>query len=377
MIWQQDWFVKWALYSPDKIALKEYERGRTITYGDLNRMANRVAHRLTSLQGLVKGDRVAVLAEFSIAYVVLFWNSINTAMSLIINSESRTVNVMPPFHTGGWHVLLTPFLHHGAYVCMMKKVDPLVLLQLLQTEKATVFMGVPTILQMVAAQPEFEQASFPDMYYLIVGGEPMPIPLIERWHAKKVPVRQGYGMTEVGPNLTSLHQSDAIRKKGSIGRPNFYVQIRIVDEQDCDVPSGVQGELWLHGPMQTPGYWCNAEGTRTAFSPDGKWFRTGDLVVQDEAFYLYVVDRVKNMIKSGGENIYPAEIERVLVQHPAVAEACVVGAPDEKWGEVGRTFVVLKAGQKTDTENIQSFCREHLAKFKVPKYVEFTPELPP
>ena len=377
MIWQQDWFVKWALYSPDKIALKEYERGRTITYGDLNRMANRVAHRLTSLQGLVKGDRVAVLAEFSIAYVVLFWNSINTAMSLIINSESRTVNVMPPFHTGGWHVLLTPFLHHGAYVCMMKKVDPLVLLQLLQTEKATVFMGVPTILQMVAAQPEFEQASFPDMYYLIVGGEPMPIPLIERWHAKKVPVRQGYGMTEVGPNLTSLHQSDAIRKKGSIGRPNFYVQIRIVDEQDCDVPSGVQGELWLHGPMQTPGYWRNAEGTRTAFSPDGKWFRTGDLVVQDEAFYLYVVDRVKNMIKSGGENIYPAEIERVLVQHPAVAEACVVGAPDEKWGEVGRAFVVLKAGQKTDTENIQSFCREHLAKFKVPKYVEFTPELPP
>lgn len=483
MIWQQDWFVKWALYSPDKIALKEHESGRTITYGDLNRMANRVAHRFTSLQGLVKGDRVAVLAEFSIEYVVLFaaaqktglvlvplnyrlaaaevayllenaepamvlsetkfshllpkawsepwlmealqgfcdtaqekpedrtyttdavdeddpifilytagttgfpkgalythkmlfWNSINTAMSLIINSESRTVNVMPPFHTGGWHVLLTPFLHHGAYVCMMKKVDPPVILQLLQTEKATVFMGVPTILQMVAAQPEFEQASFPDMYYLIVGGEPMPIPLIERWHAKKVPVRQGYGMTEVGPNLTSLHQSDAIRKKGSIGRPNFYVGIRIVDEQGCDVPPGVQGELWLHGPMQTPGYWRNPEGTRNAFSPDGKWFRTGDLVVQDKEHYLYVVDRVKNMIKSGGENIYPAEIERVLVQHPAVAEACVVGATDEKWGEVGRAFVVLKPGLTTDAENIQSFCREHLAKFKVPKYIEFTPELP-
>jgi fatty-acyl-CoA synthase len=479
-IWQQDWLSKWALYSPDKTALKEAETGRTLTYGALNRLGNRLAQAFTATYGIAKGDRVAVLAEFSLEYValfvaaqkagfvlvpinyrlaapevshvvgdstpklvivetkfaqlyaaavpvwslddvvalcdrqqsadepfpvvpvdeddaililytagttglpkgalythkMLFWNSINTAISLIVNSESRTLQVMPPFHTGGWNVLLTPFLHHGGYVCMLKKVDPPAILQLLQEERATIFMGVPTILQMIANQPEFEQAAFPDLYYLIVGGEPMPIPLIERWDAKGVPVRQGYGMTEVGPNLFSLHQDDAIRKKGSIGRPNFYVDIRIVDAEGRDVPIDTPGELWLRGPMVTPGYWNNPDGTRQAFSPEGRWFRTGDLVRQDAERYVYVVDRVKNMIKSGGENVYPAEVERVLVRHPAVAEACVVGAPDEKWGEVGRAFLVLKPGAQATFEDVQSFCRDHLAKFKVPKYVEFLTELP-
>lgn len=482
MLWQQDWFEKWALYSPHKIALKEYETGRTWTYGQLHRLGNRLAQHFVSSYNVKKGDRVAVLADFCLEYValfaaaqkagfilaplnyrlaaaeiafliqdcqpavivvedkyrhlvaedlptwnladlagvcdtsvehpsddhfhlvpveeddpvfilytagttgfpkgalythkMLFWNSINTAISLIVNSDSRTVNVMPPFHTGGWHVLLTPFLHHGAYVCMMKKVDPPVILRLLQEERATIFMGVPTILQMIANQPEFEAAAFPHLLYLIVGGEPMPIPLIERWHAKGVPVRQGFGMTEVGPNLFSLHQDDAIRKKGSIGRPNFYVRIRIVDDAGRDVPPGAEGELWLQGPMVTPGYWHNPDGTRAAFSPDGQWFRTGDLVRQDAGQYVYVVDRLKNMIKSGGENVYPAEVERVLVQHPAVAEACVVGTPDEKWGEVGRAYIVLKKGQALTPEALQDYCREHLAKFKVPKYVEFIAELP-
>lgn len=481
-MYQTDWTSKWALYSPDKIALKEYETSRTITYSGLNRLGNRLARKLVADFGVEKGCRIAVLAEFSIEYValfvaaqkagfvlvpvnyrlaapevshvfadstprlvvleekfahlftenlplwmcssltefcnpsvvlpedspfpnaelsdddlifilytagttgfpkgarythkMLFWNSINTAISLIINTESRTVNVMPPFHTGGWNVLLTPFLHHGAYVCMMKKVDPQAILRMLQEERATIFMGVPTICQMMANQPEFEQAHFPDLYYFIVGGEPMPIPLIEKWDTKGVAIRQGYGMTEVGPNLFSLHQRDAIRKKGSIGRPNFYVQIRIVDESGCDVPTGEEGELWLKGPMVTPGYWENDAGTQSAFSIDKQWFRTGDLVRQDEEQYVYVVDRLKNMLKSGGENIYPAEIERILVQHPAIAEACVVGVPDEKWGEVGRAFLVLKPGTKADTETLQAFCRQHMAKFKVPKYMDFVEELP-
>lgn len=344
-VWQQDWAAKWAVYSPDKIAIREHERDRTCTYSQLNRLGNRLVHYLRSEYNLQKGDRVAILAEFSIEYIIafsaaqkagiilvplnyrlasaeigyllqdsspalliveekfahilpdvsvpvisigelegilnpdlllpednavalaqlfeddpvfilytsgttgfpkgalythkmLFWNSINTAISLIINTESRTINVMPPFHTGGWNVLVTPFLHHGAYVCLLKKFEAGIALGLLQRERCTIFMGVPTILQMIARDPGFEKADFPDMIYLIVGGEPMPIPLIEQWHAKKVPVRQGYGMTEVGPNLTSLHQNDAIRKKGSIGRPNFYVQIRIVDENGQDQPPG-------------------------------------------------------------------------------------------------------------------------------------------
>jgi fatty-acyl-CoA synthase len=282
---------------------------------------------------------------------------------------------MPPFHTGGWNVLTTPFLHHGAYTVLLRKFDPEQALQLLQEERATLFMGVPTILKMMADAPGFEAAQFPGLYYLIVGGEPMPIPLIEKWDEKGVPVRQGYGMTEVGPNLFSLHQSDAIRKKGSIGRPNFYVQTRIVDAQGQDVEPGMAGELWLKGPMVTPGYWQNEAATQKSIT-DG-WFHTGDMVRADEGHYFFVVDRIKNMYISGGENVYPAEVERVLQAHPAVAEAAVIGVPDEKWGESGRAFVVLHAsGQTGDAETLRAHCKAHLAKFKVPRDIVFLDELP-
>ncbi len=482
----KDWAARWALYSPEKVALKEYETQRALTYGELNRLGNRLAYWLTNTCSVGKGDRVAVLAEFCLEYVVLFvaaqktgcilvplnyrltaseidyllqnaeptlvigemkfqnvlaaapaykaiphrygleelesilnpafqlpedanfsnaeiddddpvfilytsgttgfpkgalythrmlfWNSINTAMSLIINSESRTLNCMPPFHTGGWNVLLTPFLHHGAYTCMLKKFDAATVLRLLQTEDATIFMGVPTMLKMIADLPEFTEAQFPNLLYLIVGGEPMPIPLIEKWHEKQVPVRQGYGMTEVGPNLTSLHHLDATRKKGSIGRPNFYVEIRIADAAGKDLPPNEAGELLLRGPMVTPGYWRNAEATAKTIK--NKWFHTGDMVRQDEEQYLYVVDRIKNMFISGGENVYPAEVERIIVSHPGVSEAAVIGVPDNKWGEVGQAFVVPQGNTTLTAEELRAYCLERLAKFKVPKYFTLLKALP-
>lgn len=306
---------------------------------------------------------------------MLYWNSINTAMSLIINTESRALNFAPPFHTGCWNVLMMPFLHHGGYTCILKKFDPAAVLQLLQEERCTILFGVPTMLRMLADEPGFERAVFPDLKYAIVGGEPMPLPLIEQWHAKGVRIRQGYGMTEVGPNLTSLHQDDALRKRGSIGRPNFYVDIQIVDGDGKPCAPGEAGELLLRGPMVTPGYWRNPEATAKAFAPGG-WFRSGDLVRQDEDAYLFVVDRIKNMFISGGENVYPVEVERVLLNHPAVSEAAVVGMPDEKWGEVGRAFVVLKNGTTVDAAELQTFCRAQLAAYKVPKNVVFIDMLP-
>ena len=323
---------------------------------------------------------------------MLFWNSVNTALSLIVTTESRTINCMPLFHTGGWNVLLTPFLHHGGYTVLLKKFDAATVLDLLQRERTTVFMGVPTMLKMIAELPAFAEARFPDLHYVIVGGEAMPIPLIEQWHERGVAIRQGYGMTEVGPNLTSLHQDDAIRKKGSIGRPNFYVETRIVDATGADVAPGDAGQLLLRGPMVTPGYWQQPEATAEALH-DG-WFHTGDRVRYDAEGYLYVVDRIKNMFISGGENVYPAEIERVLLEHPAVAEALVIGVPDERWGEVGRAFVVRvvdadirglpdsqagivgREGAAVAEDELLDFCRQRLAKFKVPRYVTFLAELP-
>lgn len=304
---------------------------------------------------------------------MLFWNSINTAISLHVSSDSRSVVCLPPFHTGGWNVLLTPFLHHGGYVCLMRKFDAGEVLRLLREKRATLFMGVPTMLRMISEDPGFAAAQFPDLHYLIVGGEAMPVPLIETWHAKGVMVRQGYGLTEVGPNLTSLHQDDAIRKKGSIGRPNFYVDIRVCDDEGREMATGERGELCLRGPMVTPGYWQNPEATARAFREG--WFRTGDVVVRDEEGFLFIVDRLKHMYISGGENVYPAEVERVLLRHPGVAEAAVIGVADPQWGETGHAWV-RPADPGLQAEELLTWCRTQLAKYKVPKYLDLVEEIP-
>lgn len=306
---------------------------------------------------------------------MLFWNSVNTALSLVVNTESRTVNVMPPFHTGGWNVLLTPFLHRGGYTCLLRKFDAARLIRMLAEERATVLMAVPTMLRMMADDPAFATADFGALRYVIVGGEPLSPELIDVWHELGVPVRQGFGMTEVGPNLFSLHQDDADRKRGSIGRPNFYVETRIVDQDGADCPVNEPGELWLRGPVVTPGYWGNAVATKKAFS--GEWFRTGDIVRCDKEGYFFVSGRLKEMYISGGENVYPAEVERWLETHPVISEAAVVGVADERWGEVGHAFWVgAPDAELPDEAQLVAHCRGGLARFKVPKYFTALKELP-
>lgn len=305
---------------------------------------------------------------------MLLWNSINTSLALTVNAESRILNVMPLFHTGGWNVLVTPVLHHGGMVCLSRRFDAASTLTWLEEERITLFMGVPTMLRMMADVPAFDATDLTSLLYLIVGGEPMPIPLIERWHDHQVLVRQGYGMTEAGPNLTSLHHLDALRKAGSIGKPNFYVQIRISGESGQEVPVGDTGELWIRGPVVTPGYWEQPEAFQQAIS--GDWLRTGDLVRQDDEGDLYVVDRIKNMYISGGENVYPAETERLLRHHQDVADAAVIRVPDLKWGESGIAFIVPRAGATPDAGVLLEFCRANLARFKIPKEFRFIDVLP-
>lgn len=477
----QDWMAQWAIYSPDKIAIKEYETQRTMTYGQLNNAGGHIATYLRDELGLTKGDRIGVLADHCLEYIslfaaaqksgiiivpmnyrlssveleyilgdadpaiifyeekyagilpkkregkefdlseitnrwnedekssfktlqldendtifllytagttgfpkgakythkMLFWNSINTAMSLIINTETNTVNVMPPFHTGGWNVLVNPILHHGGYTCLVKKFDAQAVNQLMYTEKVSIFMAVPTMLQMMVKESNFRKRNFEKLKYIIVGGEAMPIRLIEKYAEVGVAIRQGYGMTEVGPNLTSLHQDDAIKYKGSIGRSNFYIQTRIVTEDGKEAEPDEPGELWIKAPVVTPGYWKNAEETRKAFDESGQWFKTGDVVIKNENDYLYVVDRIKYMFISGAENIYPSEIERVIMLLDDVELSVVVAVPDEKWGQVGKAFIKLKENAaEINEEDIMLFCRGRLAKFKLPKYIEFIDEFP-
>ncbi len=189
-----------------------------------------------------------------------------------------------------------------------------------------------------------------------------------------MPIRQGYGLTEVGPNVTSLPEADAIRKIGSIGFPNFYLQTKLVDEQGETVVGAGRGEFWLKGPVVTPGYWRQPEATAKSIT-DG-WFHTGDVLERDAEGYLYVVDRIKNMFISGGENVYPAEIEHFLRKHPAIAEVAVLGVPDERWGEVGKAFVVLQAATTATAEELKGYCLNGLAKFKVPKHFAFVAAIP-
>jgi fatty-acyl-CoA synthase len=305
---------------------------------------------------------------------MLFWNAVNTALRLDINSTDHTQGYAPFFHTGGWNVLFTPFLFHGASHTLLQSFDAETILRLMEKEKSTILFGVPTMLQMMSDLPYFKEADLSSCRYAIVGGAAMPIPLINIWHEKGIPIRQGFGLTEVGPNCFSLHQDHAIRKKGSIGFPNFYIEAKIVDDegQECEVNE--VGELWLRSPVVTPGYWRKEKETRESIT-DG-FFHTGDLVRKDEEGFYFVVDRKKNMFISGGENVYPAEIEKFLYTNEAIKEVAVIGVPDEKWGEVGKAFVVLKEGFSMDGDEIINYCRGNLAKYKIPKYVQFLNEIP-
>lgn len=303
------------------------------------------------------------------------WNSINTGLRLSLTEQDHTITCLPLFHTGGFHVLSTPFLHHGASLLLMKSFSAEVVTRLLEEESVTVFMGVPTILKMMAETQAFQSVRLTHLRYFIVGGEPMPIPLIETWQNEKgVAVRQGFGMTESGPNLFSLHQNDAMRKIGSIGFPNFYVETKLLNDQDEEVKRGEHGELFVRGPMNTIGYWNNEEATRATLR-DG-WLATGDIMRQDEEGFFYVVDRKKNMYISGGENVYPAEVERVLNAHPALRECAITAVPDAQWGETGKAWIVLHEGQSVSEEELLQYLRSHVARYKCPKHIIFLDQLP-
>jgi len=305
---------------------------------------------------------------------MLLWNAINTGLRLDLNSEDHTQSYAPFFHTGGWNVLFTPFLLHGASHTLLQSFDAELILKLMEKEKTTLLFGVPTMLQMMSDLDYFKKVDLSSVRYAIVGGAPMPIPLINLWHEKGVYIRQGYGLTEVGPNCFSLHQNDAIRKKGSIGFPNFYVEAKIMDEKGKECGNNAAGELWLKSPVVTPGYWHNDKETLES-KTDG-YFHTGDMVIRDDEGYYFVVDRKKNMFISGGENVYPAEIEKYLYTNDAIKEAAVIGVHDGKWGEVGKAFIVLN-GNKSLTENdVIEYCIGNLAKYKIPKYVQFLKMLP-
>ena len=305
---------------------------------------------------------------------ILFWNSINTLLSLNLTSHDSMVSFLPLFHTGGWNVLLTPFVHRGAKTVFLSKFDAKKILKICEEEKITILFGVPTMLGMMIKDKSFETRDLSSLRFAIVGGEPMSQTMIKTWHDRGVFIRQGFGLTECGPNCFSLNDIDTEKKIGSIGRPNFYVQTKIVDKDNNEVSVGSVGELLLKGPMCMKEYWNNKESTKKAFHEG--WLKTGDLVKKDEDEYYYVVGRKKEMYISGGENVYPAEVEKVLDLHPAIDEVAVLGIKDGTWGEVGKAFIVLKDNRSIEKKELIQYCLNKLAKFKIPKHITFMDELP-
>ncbi len=359
---------------PIKFAIDELERFLGMKNNDENFIAPRLFTENDVTMILYTAGTTGLSKGVMITNKMLYWNAINTCLRLDITSNDHTQSYAPFFHTGGWNVLFTPFLLHGASHTLLQSFDPKTILELMEREKTTLLFGVPTMLQMLSDLPNFEETDLSSCRFAIVGGAAMPIPLINIWHKKGIVIRQGYGLTEVGPNCFSLHQDHAIAKIGSIGYPNFYIEAKIMNEEGNECNANEVGELWMRSPVVTPGYWKKLEETEEALT-DG-YFHTGDLVKRDEDGFYFVVDRKKNMFISGGENVYPAEIEKYLYTNPKIKEVAVIGVSDSKWGEVGKAFVVLMPDEESTEEEIINFCKGNLAKYKIPKYIQILEEIP-
>ena len=316
------------------------------------------------------GAPKGVIQNYQMAAV----NAFHVTQAFGVRAGDVTLNYLPLFHTAGIQLVTLPTLIAGGTVVVMPAFDAERALALMP--RLDVFFGVPAVYQQMALHADFESADLSHVRAWGCGGAPLPDVLVERFAARGARVCNGYGMTETGPTAFVAAPEDALAKIGSVGKPQMLLEARIVDAEGRDVGEGESGEIWMRGPGLTPGYWRRPEETAKALTADG-WLKSGDIGRRDADGCYYVAGRIKEMYISGGENVYPAEVENVLARHPAVLEAAIIGVADEKWGEVGHAFVQLRpdAASISAAEVIQ-FCRANLAGYKTPRYVSFVDDFP-
>lgn len=306
----------------------------------------------------------------------LFWNNVNALLAFDTSQRDVSLVCAPLFHIGGLNVTTLLTLQKGGQIVLMPTFDPGRALALIAEHRVTTMFGVPAMFLFMSQLPEFAATDLSSVRYFVCGGAPVPESLILRYGERGIPFAQGYGLTETAPLALVLRTDEVSVKIGAAGHQVLPLSdVRLVDANNNPVPAGERGEICVRGPQVMAGYWRNPEATAAVIDDEG-WFHTGDVGRSDDDGYVWVIDRVKDMVISGGENVYPAEVEDVLYGHPAIAEVAVLGTPNEKWGEAVTAVVVLRPDATLTLEELRDFAREKLASFKIPLRLEFVDVLP-
>jgi fatty-acyl-CoA synthase len=306
----------------------------------------------------------------------IWWNNASSMHTLDALTDDVTIVCAPIFHIGGLNVTTLIAFQKGALVVLQRTFDPGRVLADIAAHRVTMMFGVPAMFLFMAQHPNFAETDFSSVRLLIVGGAPCPVPVLKTYLARGVSMQQGYGLTETSPMVSFLAPERALTKVGSSGRTPMFVEVKIVDSENRPVAApGAQGEILVRGPNVFKGYWGQPEATTKAIDPEG-WFHTGDAGFLDEEGFLTISDRIKDMIISGGENVYPAEVESELMRHPAIAEVGVIGEPDAQWGERILAVVALKPGASLTLDELRAFAATSVAQYKLPKRMEIVPALP-
>ena len=302
-----------------------------------------------------------------------FFNTINAFLYHELRVEDIVLSPYPLFHSAGLLIYTTPALSGGATVVLRKRYTPEEIFKDIERYKVTTFGAVTTILKRILDSGVIDRYDASSVRIFGGGGEKTPVDLIEKLAEKGLSLQQRFGCTETS-TMCSLPRKDTLRKTGSVGLPVFYADVLIVDENGKELPPGEKGEVVVKGPTLMTGYWNKLEETKKTIRKGV--LHTGDLAYRDEEGYFYVVDRIKDMYRSGGENVYPAEIEKILLSHPGISQVAIIGVPDEKWTEVGKAFIVPLEGENLSKAEVLDFLQGKIAKFKIPVYVEFMDSLP-
>ena len=382
---------------PELQALHAYTEPKVLFYGEgFQEVARALDPKALPLEALLEGEEAPeevrvdledpALLLFTggttglpkgalLPYRQLLVNAVQTAFSWGLSREDRYILATPMFHAA-LNALATPLLYLGSQVVVEERFHAEEYLELVRLHRPTLLFLVPTMYQMLLEAQAFAETDLSSVRFAISGGAPCPAPVREAFRERGVRFKQGYGLTECGVNCFTFELEEAERYPESVGRPMPHLWARLVREDGKEAGGGEAGELWLSGSVVMKGYFRRPEENEKVFVWDGErlWLRTGDLAHRDEGGRFYIVGRRKEMFISGGENVYPVEVERALYDHPAVKEAAVVGVPDPRWGEVGAAFVVLR--EPLAAEALRAFLKARLAGYKVPKHLIFLEELP-